>query len=73
MFFERNILAQLQAWTARPTPKPLLLKGARQVGKTSLLKWYGQTHYSKTAYFNFDRQPDLKQFFENRESGEAAE
>ncbi len=64
MFFERNILAQLQAWTARPTPKPLLLKGARQVGKTSLLKWYGQTYYSKTAYFNFDRQPDLKQFFE---------
>lgn len=64
MFFERNILAQLQAWTACPTPKPLLLKGARQVGKTSLLKWYGQTHYSKTAYFNFDRQPDLKQFFE---------
>lgn len=64
MFFDRNILAQLQAWTARPTPKPLLLKGARQVGKTSLLKWYGQTHYSKTAYFNFDRQPDLKQFFE---------
>lgn len=64
MFFDRNILAQLQAWTARPTPKPLLLKGARQVGKTSLLKWYGQTYYSKTAYFNFDRQPDLKQFFE---------
>jgi predicted AAA+ superfamily ATPase len=29
-----------------------------------LLKWYGQIHYSKTAYFNFDRQPDLKQFFE---------
>lgn len=64
MFFERNILSQLQVWTARPKPKPLLLKGARQVGKTSLLKWYGQTHYSKTAYFNFDRQPDLKQFFE---------
>jgi predicted AAA+ superfamily ATPase len=64
MFFDRNILAQLQAWTARPKPKPLLLKGARQVGKTSLLKWYGQIHYSKIAYFNFDRQPDLKQFFE---------
>lgn len=29
-----------------------------------MLKWYGQTYYSKTAYFNFDRQPDLKQFFE---------
>ena len=64
MFFDRIILSQLQAWTARPKPKPLLLKGARQVGKTSLLKWYGQKFYPKTAYFNFDRQPDLKQFFE---------
>lgn len=64
MFFERAILSKLQAWTSYPKPKPLLIKGARQVGKTSLLKWYGQRCYSKTAYFNFDRQPDLKQFFE---------
>ncbi len=64
MFFDRKILTQLDAWAARPKPKPLLLKGARQVGKTSLLKWFGQKHYPKTAYFNFDRQPDLRQFFE---------
>ncbi len=64
MFFDRTVLPKLQAWTRRPKPKPLLLKGARQVGKTSLLKWYGQKYYPKTAYFNFDRQPDLKQFFE---------
>lgn len=64
MFFERNIVHHLEAWSLRPKPKPLLLKGARQVGKTSLLKWFGSREYQKTAYFNFDRQPDLKQFFE---------
>lgn len=64
MFFEREVTFQLKAWTSRPKPKPLLLKGARQVGKTSILKWFGKKEYEKTAYFNFDRQPDLKQFFE---------
>ncbi|WP_297338478.1 AAA family ATPase [Algoriphagus sp.] len=64
MFFERNIVEKLNAWSSRPKPKPLLLKGARQVGKTSILKWYGDRAYEKVAYFNFDRQPDIKQFFE---------
>jgi uncharacterized protein len=64
MFFERDLTFQLKSWSSRPKPKPLLLKGARQVGKTSILKWFGKKEYEKTAYFNFDRQPDLKQFFE---------
>ena len=63
MFFERTIHQKLAAWSQREKPKPLLLKGARQVGKTSILKHFGRINYSNTAYFNFDKQPDLKQFF----------
>lgn len=64
MFFERAILQNLLSWSQSAKPKPLLLKGARQVGKTSILKYFGEQNYKHTAYFNFDKQPDLKQFFE---------
>jgi predicted AAA+ superfamily ATPase len=64
MFFDRDILEKLKKWKATSNPKPLLVRGARQVGKTSVLKFFGAKEYEKTAYFNFDRQPDLKQFFE---------
>ena len=42
-----------------------MLQGARQVGKTWLLKHFGATEFKNVAYFNFEEQPDLKQFFEN--------
>jgi predicted AAA+ superfamily ATPase len=64
MFFERTILQNLKAWGQVDKPKPLLLKGARQVGKTTILKYYGERNYEHTAYLNFDKQPDLRQFFE---------
>ena len=64
MFFERDILGKLIKWKSASRPKPLLLRGARQVGKTSVLLRFGANEYAQTAYFNFDRQPDLKQFFE---------
>ncbi|WP_211318361.1 ATP-binding protein [Algoriphagus chordae] len=51
-------------WKTKLDPKPLLVKGARQVGKTSLIKDFGNKYYEQIAYFNFDRQPDLQQFFE---------
>ncbi len=44
--------------------KPLILNGARQVGKTYLIKLLGQIHFANVAYFNFDEKPELKQFFE---------
>ncbi|MCC5928565.1 MAG: ATP-binding protein [Cyclobacteriaceae bacterium] len=64
MFFERNLEAKLQEWNFRKTRKPLIIKGARQVGKTSLIKSFGKKVFSDLAYFNFDEQPDIKQFFE---------
>ena len=65
MYFKRNITKQLLEWKNSPFRKPLVLKGARQVGKTTVLKEFGANNYKDTAYFNFEEQPELKQFFEN--------
>jgi uncharacterized protein len=65
MQFKRNLEADLLQWRDAPGRKPLLLKGARQVGKTSLLKSFGQQAFKRVVYFNFDEQPELKQFFEH--------
>lgn len=64
MFFIRDLESKLHAWKNRDNRKPLIIKGARQVGKTSLIKSFGKKVYESVAYFNFDEQTDLKQFFE---------
>lgn len=64
MEIKRNILQQLIGWKDKPGRKPLILQGVRQVGKTWLLKHFGNQYFENTAYFNFDRQFELKQFFE---------
>jgi predicted AAA+ superfamily ATPase len=61
---KRLILSQLNVWKQSPQRKPLVLKGVRQVGKTWLLKEFGAQSYQNTAYFNFDEQSELKQYFE---------
>ncbi|MDP4252832.1 MAG: AAA family ATPase [Bacteroidota bacterium] len=65
MEIKRTILKKLTAWKQAPARKPLLLQGARQVGKTWLLTHFGASEFDSVAYFNFEEQPDLKQFFEN--------
>ena len=65
MEIKRVIQKRLSAWKVAPDRKPLILQGARQVGKTWLLKHFGSTEFDSVAYFNFEEQPDLKQFFEN--------
>ena len=62
MKIQRTILEKLTTWKNSPERKPLILKGVRQVGKTWLLKEFGNS-LSDYAYFNFEEQPDLKQFF----------
>lgn len=62
--FKRNVETQVQQWSLSENRKPLLLKGARQVGKTFLMKTFGAAHFKKVAYFNFDEKPELSQFFE---------
>jgi len=65
MYIERTISKKLLTWQQNPKRKPLVLQGARQVGKTWLLKHFGAAEFENVAYFNFEEQPDLKQFFEN--------
>jgi predicted AAA+ superfamily ATPase len=62
---KRKVLQQLIKWKNASGRKPLILQGARQVGKTWLLKFFGDQYFENTAYFNFERQPGLKQFFTN--------
>lgn len=62
---ERFILEKLIEWKNSLTRKPLILKGARQVGKTYIVKQFGKENYEGLAYFNFDHDKDLCNLFEN--------
>lgn len=61
---ERHATQALIAWKSSRNRKPLILKGARQVGKTWLMKEFGKTYYDNTAYFNFDETNDLRAIFD---------
>ena len=61
----RYIKRQLLEWKNRKDRKPLILKGARQVGKTYILKEFGKEEYENVAYFNFDHDEALKGLFLN--------
>jgi len=61
---KRGIESKLIHWKDQPFRLPLIIRGARQVGKTYMMKWFGETHFQKLAYFNFDERPELNQFFE---------
>jgi len=63
MNIERDALKKLTQWKENINRKPLILQGARQVGKTWLLKEFGKRAFDHVAYFNFDTQPALKEFF----------
>ncbi len=63
IIMERFALQKLITWKSSKHRKPLILKGVRQVGKTWLLKELGRRQYESIAYFNFDEQPELAQFF----------
>ena len=60
----RDFERVLTAWKARPGRKPLLLKGARQTGKTFLLRQFGSTAYASVCELNFEAQPALARVFE---------
>ncbi|MCP4220312.1 MAG: ATP-binding protein [bacterium] len=62
---KRLLYEQLLEWKANPSRKPLLLQGARQVGKTYLLEEFADREYQDCAYFNFEKTPELGPLFEN--------
>ncbi len=61
---ERLILNDLLKWKEAKRRKPLILRGARQVGKTWVLQEFGKRYFSDCLYVNFERQEEYKQFFQ---------
>ena len=59
----RNIINELIKWKESPDRKPLILLGARQVGKTYILKHLGNTCYKNVAYINCDNNARVKDLF----------
>ena len=60
----RKIMIFLEAWKNSVHRKPLILQGARQVGKTYSILEFGRTHYENVAYFNFETNPKLNKTFD---------
>lgn len=60
---ERKLLTELEKWRLSSQRKPLILQGARQVGKTWLLKEFARRYYKNFAYVNFDETPGIKELF----------
>ncbi|MBD5553793.1 MAG: ATP-binding protein [Roseburia sp.] len=60
----RKIMGFLENWKENEYRKPLILQGARQVGKTYSILEFGRTHYENVAYFNFETNPKLNETFE---------
>ena len=60
----RFALEKMEQWRGRKDRKPLLVRGARQVGKTWLMKAFGQKAFAKTAYINFDNNAAMRAVFD---------
>lgn len=61
---DRYLMAELIDWKNSPRRKPAIINGARQVGKTWLLKEFGKHHFDNIAYVNFDNNEAMNQLFE---------
>jgi predicted AAA+ superfamily ATPase len=59
----RTAIEELHTWKAKADKKPLIIRGARQVGKTWLMKEFGKTAFEKTVYINFDNNRRMKDLF----------
>ena len=59
----RNQIEKLIEWKNNKNKKPLIIRGARQVGKTWLMKEFGEKNYKNFAYINFDRNTRMEQLF----------
>src|SRR5690349_11664326 len=66
-FMHRLLETRLIAWKNQKNRLPLLLRGARQVGKSYLVEAFGRSHFGNLISVNFERRPQLKQIFETPE------
>ena len=60
---KREKFNELIAWKKATSRKPLIIRGARQVGKTWLMKEFGNTQYTQTVYINFEKNKRLHSLF----------
>ena len=60
----RHAIKRLEHWKDSKGRKPMIIRGARQVGKTWLMKEFGRTRFAKTAYVNFENNDRAKAIFE---------
>ena len=65
---ERFAIEKLISWKNSADRKPMVLRGARQVGKTWLMQEFGRRCYRNTVYFNFDEEDELKSIFESNKN-----
>lgn len=68
MRIERDIINAFRQWKDNPDRKPILLKGARQIGKTWAMETFGRECFEYCVKFDFDRQPELKSVFQTTKS-----
>ena len=61
---ERNLFVKLEQWKNKKKRKPLIIQGARQVGKTWIMKEFGARYFKDTVYINFDNNEIMKKVFE---------
>lgn len=62
---KRKVYTELLKWKEKSDRKPLILRGARQVGKTWIMKEFGQNEYRNYIYVNCDNEPRIAHLFEN--------
>ena len=65
---KRHTMTRLIDWKNDPQRKPLLLLGARQVGKTWLMNEFGKRNFSKVAYIRFDRNERMRNVFQENDN-----
>ena len=70
MEIKRDIMTALLKWKQRLERKPLIIQGARQTGKTWIMRKFGEEYFDHVAYFNFDASEELCREFENTKSPE---
>ena len=67
---ERSALHYLKNWKKDPTRKPLVIRGARQVGKSYLVRIFAQEEFGEFVEINFEDEPDVASYFETNDPNE---
>jgi predicted AAA+ superfamily ATPase len=62
---KRNAMSELMRWKESKFRKPLVIRGARQVGKTWLMKEFGSNNFDEVAYINFENNPRMARLFQD--------